>query len=1175
MNNDFHVKYRPQDFDQVIGQDHVIKSLLEFQKTKKWPHAYLFTGGSGTGKCVVGSSIIPTEQGLLPIHDFDMDYGYHPLNLTVASKNGMDTTKFCYKEQVQQTIRIQNELGFELEGTPDHPILTINQDLEFNFKRLKDIEIGDLCVLRKNTQTFPKENPSIVFDQKRKNKDNSSSLVENIPIRFNEPLAKLLGYVIANGCNHNESGCILFSSKNTLLQKDVFGILSQLGWKKPHIDYSGRNQDFVLGSAWYGRFITHLLGYSLETARFKEVPNIVLRSTKSCQIAFLRGLFDCDSSYYNGVIELSTASKKLANQVQIMLLNLGIVSKRKSKWNPDYEHHYHLLWITSHDVDRYFSVVGSLKYTKIETTRNTNKDGIPCFSYVGKVLFDLRQQLNVSKNGTFNFNKKSLRFPLAFGRAIQLYTHQYFDKILTKGHCQDILQNYNQLMDEIEFDKDTEFTSKLESLFSSDHFRFCRITKKESRQKVTDVFDFNLPNSHCFVSNGYISHNTTIARILAAELDTHPSAIMEVDAATFNGVDTMRALTSDLQYTSFGDSATKFIILDECFAAGTLITTPLGTVPIEQIKKGDVIFNMTGQAKVRHTFANRIPLNRLVKIHLTNGEQLVCSCDHLFFTDRGWVKAKDLNKMTIVFSDDMQYTDYPNYFGSQSNETYLHSLWKFFSKSTYGKLFKKGLLTDLCNFVEKTTTQQTKDLLLPMSSMQEDVHAQKTYNHPVNMFSPLWQYFGGEQTDGRAYRRNQTSNKVRGAFFKKQQPEYLGEKKQSSFGTNETKQSINSSRSCCQDKTNQNGKRNSSHLGWTTGWQWLFKPTTIALSNGFGLESRKANRVGKSSFIRALETRAFHQNWTQYVRQKYLSASIQIRYWLSRFETVHRSGRRWAQLENEYRERFKKGSKTDGIGVDHIEIYQRGNNDQSFIGIIGDTERYQNFVTLYDLEIDGHPSYYAGGCLVHNCHMLSKAAWNALLKAIEEPPPHVYFAFCTTEAEKVPDTIKTRCHQYNLKSVSYDNLLELLTAICEIEGLSLPEKALPIIAQEAIGSPRRALTFLSKAQHCTKVEEVREVLESAEEDADVIELCRLLAGRTRATWRTAIGIVNRLDTKNPESIRLTVLAYTSKALLNTKADNDAEKLLAILEAFSKPCNISEKMAPILLSIGQLLLGGGE
>lgn len=204
-------------------------------------------------------------------------------------------------------------------------------------------------------------------------------------------------------------------------------------------------------------------------------------------------------------------------------------------------------------------------------------------------------------------------------------------------------------------------------------------------------------------------------------------------------------------------------------------------------------------------------------------------------------------------------------------------------------------------------------------------------------------------------------------------------------------------------------------------------------------------------------------------------------------------------------------------------------------------------------------------------HMMSKSSFNALLKTIEEPPKHVYFAFCTTEPDKIPETIKTRCHQYHLKDVSYDNLFDLVSAIADIEAINLSEKCLQIIAQESMGSPRRALVYLSKARHCTSVQEVREVLESAEEDVDVIELCRLLAGRTQATWKTAIGVVTRLDMKNPESIRLTIVNYTAKALLNTKATNDAQKLLAILDAFSKPCNPSEKMAGILLPLGLLLL----
>lgn len=213
--------------------------------------------------------------------------------------------------------------------------------------------------------------------------------------------------------------------------------------------------------------------------------------------------------------------------------------------------------------------------------------------------------------------------------------------------------------------------------------------------------------------------------------------------------------------------------------------------------------------------------------------------------------------------------------------------------------------------------------------------------------------------------------------------------------------------------------------------------------------------------------------------------------------------------------------------------------------------------------------------ILDECHQLSKSAWNALLKTIEEPPSHVYFSFCTTEPDKVPETIKTRCIQYNLKSVPYSDLLELIAAIAELEELDIPEDGLKTIAREALGSPRRALTSLSKCSHCTTLSEVTSILETTEENIETIELCRALAGRVALDWRKAIRLIRKLDEKNPESVRLTIVNYTAKALMNTEASNDAEKFLAILDAFSKPFNPSEKMAPLLLAVGQLIFGASH
>lgn len=210
--------------------------------------------------------------------------------------------------------------------------------------------------------------------------------------------------------------------------------------------------------------------------------------------------------------------------------------------------------------------------------------------------------------------------------------------------------------------------------------------------------------------------------------------------------------------------------------------------------------------------------------------------------------------------------------------------------------------------------------------------------------------------------------------------------------------------------------------------------------------------------------------------------------------------------------------------------------------------------------------------IIDEAHSVTKAAWQAFLKTIEEPPAHVYFAFCTTEADKVPDTIKTRCHTYHLKDVGYDDLYDLLLAVAEAEDITIDAdgKGFQLIAKSAMGSPRRALTFLSKCRGCKTVDEVRVILEEPSEDGEVIELCRMLVGRTKPTWKNVMRIVNSLQAQNPESIRLLIVNYVAKVGMNARTDADAYKALNILSAFNKPYNQSEKFAPLLLSLGELI-----
>lgn len=208
--------------------------------------------------------------------------------------------------------------------------------------------------------------------------------------------------------------------------------------------------------------------------------------------------------------------------------------------------------------------------------------------------------------------------------------------------------------------------------------------------------------------------------------------------------------------------------------------------------------------------------------------------------------------------------------------------------------------------------------------------------------------------------------------------------------------------------------------------------------------------------------------------------------------------------------------------------------------------------------------------ILDECHMFSKSAWNALLKTLEEPPKHVYFVLCTTEPGKVPDTIMTRCHNYTLKSVRYQDLQELLEVVTEAEGLEFSEEMLRMIAKESGGSPRRALVYLSKIRGCENLDEVKEILESAEGDLDVIEICKLLSGRGNPTWEQVIAILKRIPETNAESIRIVTMNWMSACAMRAKKEGEALKFLQIMESFSTPYNPSEKRAPLLISIGRVL-----
>ncbi len=100
--------------------------------------------------------------------------------------------------------------------------------------------------------------------------------------------------------------------------------------------------------------------------------------------------------------------------------------------------------------------------------------------------------------------------------------------------------------------------------------------------------------------------------------------------------------------------------------------------------------------------------------------------------------------------------------------------------------------------------------------------------------------------------------------------------------------------------------------------------------------------------------------------------------------------------------------------------------------------------------------------IIDEAHMLSKAAFNAFLKTLEEPPAHAIFVLATTEREKIPDTIQSRCEIYTFKQPTREMLADTVTAVAKKEGYSLEQSAAELIALLAEGSFRDSLSILQK-----------------------------------------------------------------------------------------------------------------
>lgn len=171
--------------------------------------------------------------------------------------------------------------------------------------------------------------------------------------------------------------------------------------------------------------------------------------------------------------------------------------------------------------------------------------------------------------------------------------------------------------------------------------------------------------------------------------------------------------------------------------------------------------------------------------------------------------------------------------------------------------------------------------------------------------------------------------------------------------------------------------------------------------------------------------------------------------------------------------------------------------------------------------------------ILDEAHMLTTEAFNALLKTLEEPPPHAVFVLVTTDAQKLPQTIVSRCQRFDFRRISLRAMLERLHFVCEAEGIEISAEALQAVARAATGSLRDAESLLDQIVAAygrqIAVEHVRAIVGMAGFDATH----RLTAAMTTGDIAAGLRLINELHVEGTDLRRFAseVTEYLRGALL--------------------------------------------
>ncbi len=443
-------------------------------------------------KCVTGDTLVLTENGLVPIASLSpmrLPDQFEPIQLRVVSPDGVEPANLFYYGGKRETRRVYLRYGFEIEGTPNHPIQVLGDDGRIRFVPLEALKPGDLVVLYMNQQRFgPPGQPLPPYVGSWR----TSSRRIRFPERMSEDLAYLLGCITSEG-SITANGVAICHHDRMLLQR-LEGIFYELFGLRGHIVPDRRRKQLYnlqVNSRPLRDWLINALGMR-PGARNKVIPESILRASREEIIAFLRGLFlDAFVTKDGRMFGITLASRTLIRQLQVLLLNMGIFSRVTRSGA-----HAWALTVSGEALERLAAIAQfdePWKTQRIEARHNGRDRRL--FNYGLLLPESVTQALRAMQ-------RASTRSLLSlYGKPGPEYQRARVNLLMGHRMERRMAHRVYRHFDDVEHPYACAF-------FASDRPDMLYIPVERVESGFAEVFDLHVPGSHAFIANGIGNHNT-------------------------------------------------------------------------------------------------------------------------------------------------------------------------------------------------------------------------------------------------------------------------------------------------------------------------------------------------------------------------------------------------------------------------------------------------------------------------------------------------------------------------------------------------------------------------------------------------------------------------------------------------------------------------------------------